>query len=165
MKAILILTGCVLAQTAQAEPLERLFHTPEQRVLLDTARKTMPMNAGGTAEAPSVPDLSLSGIVTRSDGQRSIWVNGRLEHGAVGTGAQERNQVQIRLPSGEVKLKVGQSIDPATGQVTENFRRPPPEPAIAKPAPPTAPIPPTVNKAPAPKARNEDADSDNPAAQ
>lgn len=153
MKAIFILIGCVLTLTVHAEPLGRLFFTPEQRALLDTARRTMPMNAGGAAEAPSAPDFSLKGIVTRSDGKRSVWVNGRVEQGSVRPGMQERNQVQIQLPSGEVKLKVGQSIDPATGQVTESYRRPPPEPGIAKPASPKAPTPPDGSKAPTPKVR------------
>jgi hypothetical protein len=161
MKALLILSGCVLTLTVQAEPLGRLFFTPEQRALLDTARRTMPMNAGSAAETPSAPDFSLKGIVTRSDGKRSIWVNGRVEQGVARPGAQDRNQVQIQLPSGEVKLKVGQSIDPATGQVTENYRRPPPEPAIAKPAPPKAPTPPAVSKTPAPKARDDDTENEN----
>ncbi len=165
MTAKIILVGCMLTLTAQAEPLGRLFHTPEQRALLDTARRTMPMNVGGAVETPSAPDLSLKGVVTRSDGQRSIWVNGHLEHGAVRLGAQERNQVRLALPSGEVKLKVGQSIDPATGQVTESYRRPPPEPSIVKPTPPKAPTPPSINKAPSPKAHDDDAEIDKSTAQ
>ena len=165
MKTIFIIAGCFLALTAQAESLGRLFHTPEQRALLDTARKTMPMNASGATEAPAAPDYSLKGIVTRSDGKRSIWVNGRMESGAVRPGTQERNQVQIQLPGGEVKLKVGQSIDPTTGQVTESYRRPPPEPAITKPTSPKAPIAPSVSKTPAPKVHDEDADPDKTTAQ
>lgn len=165
MKTAFILIGCVLTLTTQAEPLGRLFYTPEQRVLLDTARRTMPMNPSGADEAPAAPDLSLKGIVTRSDGQRSIWVNGRIERSRVRPGSQERNQVKLTLPGGEVKLKVGQTIDPATGQVTENYRRPAPEPALAKPVPPKAPTPPNINKTPAPKAHDDDADADKSPAQ
>lgn len=159
MKQILTLIGCVLTLAAQAESLGRLFHTPEQRALLNNARKTMPMNAVGEPEAPSLPDFTLNGIVTRSDGQRSVWLNDRLEYDAGRPGAQERNQVQVQLPGGGTKLKVGQSLDPATGRVTENYRRPPPEPAAAKPTPQTP------AKAATPQARDDDIDPDKPTAQ
>lgn len=168
MKRILILFSCTLTLIAQAEPLGRLFHTPEQRALLDTARKTMPMNTGNTGgetEAPSAPDFSLNGIVTRSDGKRSVWVNHHVEQDAAQPGAQHRNQIQVQLPGGAIKLKVGQRIDPATGQVTESFHRAPPVPPIVKPTTPKAPTPPDVHKTPAPKARDEDADFDKPTAQ
>lgn len=155
MKRILILACCTFALDASAEPLGRLFHTPEQRALLDNARKTMPMNVSGEEQAPSTPDFTLKGVVTRSDGKRSVWLNDRLEHGAGRAG----DPVQVQLPSGEIKLKVGQSIDPATGRVTENYRRPPPEPVAAKPAPKE------TGKAPAPKPRDEDSEADKPAEQ
>ena len=159
MKKILTLIGCVLTLAVQAEPLGRLFHTPEQRALLNNVRKTMPMNAVGEPEAPSLPDFTLNGIVTRSDGQRSVWLNDRLEYDAGRPGAQERNQVQVQLPGGGTKLKVGQSLDPTTGRVTENYRRAPPEPAT------TTPTPQTPTKAPTPKARDEDIDPDKPTVQ
>jgi len=166
MKRILILIGCALTLAAQAEPLGRLFHTPEQRALLDNARKTMPMNTSIESEAaPTAPDFTLKGIVTRSDGKRSIWVNNHVEYDAAQPSAQDRNKLQVQLPNGEVKLKVGQRIDPATGQVTESFRHPSPGPAIAKPTPPKAPTPPDVSKTRTPKTHDEDADLDKPATQ
>lgn len=149
MKRILILASCALVLNASAEPLGRLFHSPEQRALLDTARKTMPMNLSGEAQAPSAPDYTLKGVVTRSDGKRSVWLNNRLEHGAGRAG----EQVPVQVPGGEVKLKVGQSIDPATGRVIEGYRRPAPEPAAAKPAPEKS-----TGKTPSPKPRDEDSD-------
>ena len=149
MERIFILACCASVLDASAEPLGRLFHTPEQRALLDNARKTMPMNVGGEEQAPSAPDFTLKGVVTRSDGKRSVWLNDRLEHSAGRAG----EQVPVQLPGGEVKLKVGQSIDPATGRVTESYRRPPLEPA-AKPLPEKP-----TGKAPSPKPRDEDSDS------
>jgi hypothetical protein len=149
----LLLVCCSLALDAPAEPLGRLFHTPEQRALLDNARKTMPMNVGGEERAPSAPDFTLKGVVTRSDGKRSVWLNDRLEHGSGRSG----DQVPVQLPGGEIKLKVGQSIDPATGRVTEGYRRPPPEP-VAKPLPEKP-----TGKAPSPRPRDEDSDPDSDA--
>ena len=163
MKRILIL--CAFACAAQAQPLPgepgagqvkplgRLFYTPEQRTQLDTARKTLPLNVGGAEEAPSAPDFNLKGVVTRSDGQRSVWMNNHLEHGALKPGAQA--PMQVLIPGGEVKLKVGQSIDPATGQVIESYRRPPPVPLPTKITPPKAALSPELNK-PVPKVQDDD---------
>ena len=158
MKRMVMMFVCALPLMAQAE-LGRLFHTPEQRALLDLARKSGPVSAIGDPDAPGAEQgLSVSGIVTRSDGKRSTWVNGHLEHDAAITNKQDRTQVWVKLPGGEVKLKVGQSLDPATGQVAEGYRRaPPPEPAVSKPAPSKAPIKPTV--------RDDNAEPDQPATQ
>lgn len=164
MKRILILSSCVLSIAAQAEhPAEqmgRLFHTPEQRALLDNARKTTPINVGVEDETASAPNVTLKGIVTRSDGKRTVWMNNHPEHSVMQKGVQERNQTQVQLPGGQVKLKVGQHIDPATGQVIENYRRPPPESAAPKAAPAKAASPHTPNPSAAPKLRDENKDSE-----
>ena len=158
MKRMVMMFVCALPLMAQAE-LGRLFHTPEQRAFLDLARKSTPLNAIGESDAATTEQgLSVSGIVTRSDGKRSTWVNGHLEHDAAITNKQDRTQVWVKLPGGEVKLKVGQSIDPATGQVAEGYRRAaPPEPAVSKPAPPKSPT-----KSPL---RDDNAEQDQPATQ
>ena len=158
MKRMVMMFVCALPLIAQAE-LGRLFHTPEQRAFLDLARKTGPESAIVEPDAPSTEQgLSVSGIITRSDGKRSTWVNGRLEHDTAITGKQDRNQVWVNLPGGEVKLKVGQRLDPATGQVAEGYRRAaPPATAVSKPAPPKSPTKPPV--------RDDNADSEQPATQ
>ena len=161
MKRIVLILVFSYPLAAQADTLGRLFHTPEQRALLDLARKSTPLSASGEPDAASGQGLSVSGIVTRSDGKRSTWVNGRLEHDTAITNKQDRTQVWVKLPGGEVKLKVGQSLDPATGQVAEGYRRAlPPEPAATKPAPPKVPT-----KPPTPAARDDNAEPDQPATQ
>ena len=158
MKRMVMMFVCALPLMAQAE-LGRLFHTPEQRAFLDLARKTGPESAIVEPDAPSTEQgLSVSGIVTRSDGKRSTWVNGRVEHDAAVSGKRDGSQVWVKVPGGEVKLKVGQSLDPATGQVAESYRHaPPPPPAVSKPAPPKSPTKPPV--------RDDNADSEQPATQ
>ena len=158
MKRMVMMFVCALPLMAQAE-LGRLFHTPEQRAFLDLARKSTPLNAIGEPDAAtSEQGLSVSGIVTRSDGKRSTWVNGRVEHDAAVSGKRDGSQVWVKVPGGEVKLKVGQSLDPATGQVAESYRHaPPPAPAVSKPTPPKAPIKPRV--------RDDNAEPDQPATQ
>lgn len=164
MSRILILLFCVYALPAPADTLGRLFYTPEQRALLDLARKTAPLNTSGETEASGAQGFMVNGVVSRSDGQRSIWVNGHLEQSADRPGKHDRNQAHIKLPGGEIKLKVGQSFNPATGRVEEGYRRTPPtaalpEPASAKPAPAKLPA-----KTPTPDARDDNAEPE-PAAQ
>jgi len=158
MKRLLMMLICAWPLMAQAE-LGRLFHTPEQRALLDLARKTGPVSAIVEPDAPSTEQgLSVSGIVTRSDGKRSTWVNGRLEYDAAVSGKRDGSQVWVKVPGGEVKLKVGQSLDPTTGQVAESYRRaPPPAPAVIKPPPSKSPTKPPV--------RDDNIDPDQPASQ
>jgi len=139
---------------AQAESLGRLFYSPEQRALLEHARRTMPMQTGETAPTPSTPDYTLKGVVTRSDGQRSVWLNDQVQYGK--GKEQERNQVQVQLPSGSVQLKVGQTYDPDSGKVVESFRRPPPV-SQPVPKPPAARTP-----APNPREDERDAEKTNP---
>ena len=158
MKRLLMMFVCAWPLIAQAE-LGRLFHTPEQRALLELARKAGPVSAIVEPDAPSTEQgLSVSGIVTRSDGKRSTWVNGRLEYDAPVSGKRDGSQVWVKVPGGEVKLKVGQSLDPATGQVAESYRRaPPPPPAVSNPAPPKSPTKPPL--------RDDNAEQEQPATQ
>lgn len=154
----LLWLGLFACAAAQADSLGRLFHTPEQRAVLDQVRRGTPAGALAADNSPADGSgVTVNGIVTRSDGQRSTWVNGHLEHG----GGKESNSQRMRLPNGDVRLKVGQHIDPATGQVTESYRRPPPPAAPAKPeAPPPATQP--AKKKPT-EARDDDATTDDPA--
>lgn len=128
-----------------AESLGRLFFTPEQRAALDLARRTQPV-AGQGADAPS-DGVTLNGIVTRSDGHRTVWINGRPQPAGVAT-TRSPAAASIPLPGGggQVRLRVGQTLDPASGKVEEGYRRPPPAVApAAQPAdkpkdrPPPAP--------------------------
>jgi hypothetical protein len=159
MNRTLLLWFCVCALPAQADALGRLFYTPAQREMLDLARKTTPLNTNtGEAEPNVAQGFIVNGVVTRSDGQRSTWVNGHLEQSVDRSGKHGRNQAHVQLPGGEIKLKVGQSYNPATGRVEENYRRAPaaaqPERASLKP-PPKLPA-----KTPAPNTRDDNADTE-----
>ena len=71
---IAIASGALHAFPAQAEePLGRLFFTPERRQRLDRQRehKALPEQ-----EIQSAPALTIDGVVTRSSGRRTVWVNG-----------------------------------------------------------------------------------------
>lgn len=128
-----------------AEPLGRLFFTPAQRAALDAARAQRARGALATKseeEAQPVPEvITYGGMIRRSDGRTTIWINNRaLEEGAAGvaeiTGrARPDGSLLLQVPqSGRaVELKVGQSVELLTGTVEEGYaRRTPPKPE-AKP--------------------------------
>lgn len=116
---------------AHAEPLGRLFLTPEQRAALERQRhqKTAPKPQPVEPE-PETGSLSLNGIVTRSDGKATIWVNGAPYYDAASAGellalpaggedgaaASERREP--RRPS----VKVGESLNRATGKKADRLR-------------------------------------------
>jgi hypothetical protein len=127
-----------------ADPLGRLFFTPEQRAILDLSRRTQAASAQAPAE--SYEGVTLSGVVTRSDGKQTVWVNGQVQPPGEGASTRARDSASIPLPSGEgrVRLKVGQTLDPTSGKVEEGYRRPPkvtpPAPASSAPVPSAKPV-------------------------
>lgn len=116
----LVLLLLIAASTGirAAEPLGRLFFTPEQRAILERQRQAGLLETPG----PEGTALSLDGVVVRSGGRRTVWINGRPQHenetatgvgAAVATGQPGR----ARLVTGDTEaadLGVGESIDRAT---------------------------------------------------
>lgn len=127
-------SGTVLAEEAK---LGRLFFTPAERAALDTQRKLAGEMANRPVrkdtDAPKAPPpkmVTLNGVLRRSDGETTIWVNGQPVHEQfrdvdVMPGSISREGVAVQLPGSgrRVKLKVGQSVDSATGEVEESYRR------------------------------------------
>ena len=108
-----------------AETLGRLFFTPAQRNTLDAGKQL----AKPRQAAPNGPQAAtLNGVVTRSDGVPTVWVNGH----AVGGGTSAVNaspsasdpaaaRVELRGARNPVRLRVGQSFDRSTGKVVESY--------------------------------------------
>ena len=70
----------VLGTDACAAELGRLFYTPAQRTQLDTlrSRKNIAPPVPEVKDAPPVPDtLTYGGVVRRSDGRSTVWINNR----------------------------------------------------------------------------------------
>lgn len=103
---------------AAAEPLGRLFFTPERRAVLERQRQ-MNVQKVQTLEG-SV--MSLDGIVTRSSGKSTIWVNQRPQHenasrtGVTATVATKSPERAVLAPTDEqaASLRVGESINRGT---------------------------------------------------
>ncbi len=136
--ALLLAVG----DAAAAEPLGRLFFTPVQRAQLDAARsqKSRALLAPEPEAAAPVPEVvTYGGIVRRSDGRTTIWINDRpIDDGKaadrmpVTSRARPDGSVNLEVPqtSRSVNLKVGQSVEITSGSIEEPYAR---NPAIAKP--------------------------------
>ena len=160
MRTLLVLF-LLHASASYADELGRLFFSPEQRAMLDLSRNTRA--SAGQAVGDGYDGVTLSGIVTRNDGRRMVWINGQPQLVAPGGSA---SSATIRLPGGEgkVRLKVGQTLDPASGKVEEGYRRPPPV-ASPDPVPVAAPARKPAQNKPATNADDgpDDAPSNEPA--
>ena len=112
------------AVCAGAEPLGRLFFSPDERAMLDRMRQK---NGGSTVTATE--QVTLNGIVRRSSGKTTAWINqvpqneNETPQGiAVQQGKTSKPSALLLLPSGrQVNLKAGQTFDTTKGKVREGY--------------------------------------------
>ena len=146
MKRVAPLPALALALTLSAppviaaEPLGRLFFTPDQRASLDTARTKRTRNTVATEESaaekppppPQPEHVTYGGLVRRSDGKTTVWLNDRaVQDKDLGAGSSITGRIR---PDGSVTiqgaqsgrsvdLKVGQSAELLSGTVEERYTR------------------------------------------
>src|SRR5262245_4719478 len=122
------------ASAAASADLGRLFFTPAQRATLDSARKQkvrIEVSSDKEPAAEPVPqNVSVNGIVRRSDGKSTVWLNNRAitEKNAEGLNVSiNRNDSRVKLSVPErgrsVDLKVGQTVDIVSGTIEEGYSR------------------------------------------
>lgn len=128
LSVLLILVSLTSQSTQAAESLGRLFFTPAQRNSLDAGKKLK----DATAQAPvrrGPAVVTLNGVVVRSDGESTVWVNGRTV-GRNGTPSVKASastsdpaaaRIDLRDARNPVRLKVGQRFDRSTGKVKESY--------------------------------------------
>jgi hypothetical protein len=173
---------CACQPLAAQEGIGRLFTTLSERSALNQLRleaqfaqpqqeeTPAPQPEARVAEAdqgPAVSRLEINGIVRRSGGPSTVWVNGaQVERGRVSreglmvqAGRRARDGVRVELPSGlrTVRLKPGQAIDVTTGTLVDAFEARPDEDAASafEPLPDAAPgtsVPGLAGAVPAPGA-------------
>ena len=149
-----------------------MFFTPSQRAQLDVARTqrarttlaTEKTEEVVTTAAPVAQSITYDGVVRRSDGKTTVWLNSRPVNdkepaGAVVVGRiRADGGVTLQMPqSGRtVDLKPGQSIELLSGAVEEAFSRKPVTPLEPKPAAkPAAEAKPTAKPASPDRAAEE----------
>lgn len=118
------------------QAMGRLFLTPEQRSEMDAARRqvrNISFNLEREERAAPPAHLVLNGVVTRSDGKTTLWINDKIQGGeqmglAVPGRGKAMGMVSVTPPDARrpVLLKVGQSMDLGSGRVDEIYRRTPP---------------------------------------
>ncbi len=131
-----LLVGCLAVPAfADEPPLGRLFLTPEQRAALDNARRNriraeaLAAAADNKPKIPVAKSVTINGVVSRSDGESTVWVNGRPTDGETEDGMRvvispgTNSSVVVREPEKgrRVRLKVGQHADMVTGRVQEGY--------------------------------------------
>lgn len=106
------------------DTLGRLFFTPERRQALDRQRQ---FNIEEKQEAPEDPTLTINGVVTRSSGKRTVWVNGVAQNDeekpsgvTVIPNRKTPGKVIVRSSESVVgDAKVGETVNRSTGEATD----------------------------------------------
>ncbi|HJW04098.1 MAG TPA: hypothetical protein VJ548_12520 [Azospira sp.] len=125
LTTLLAATFLMSAPPAQAEdevPLGRLFFTRERRQALDRQRLDKVV-------APILDDdeplLTLNGMVRRSGGKPTAWINGRPQHAGdpgaiqIRPDATHPGKAKVATESGATVLRVGQSRIHGTGEILD----------------------------------------------
>lgn len=119
----LSLLGAGLAARADTPALGRLFFTPEKRAALDRQRE---LNLTQTREANSEgSSLTINGVVRRSSGRSTTWVNGTpINENLVlpGTAINPSKNAPAKVEIGEHQLKIGDSLNQGTGEKDDLLR-------------------------------------------
>ena len=142
MKVIsLFILTLLMHQYGFSEPLTlgRLFTTIDQRDYLDNLKnkKEIKHNNGDintdannqdNTERHDNTEITLSGIIIRSDGTEKIWINGKLisNNNSIDTMLDNNNSAIIHLDNSEnnpdtKKLKVGQKWRPNSREILESY--------------------------------------------
>jgi hypothetical protein len=125
---------CTAAVHAQEAGFGRLFYTPEQRAQLEQARRrniSAEDQAAEVASKPKTPrarNVVINGVITRSDGETVVWVNGKPVERETQDGMRvfpstAEGAVVVREPERgrAVRLKVGQRADLLSGKIEEGY--------------------------------------------
>jgi hypothetical protein len=137
---------------AQDPALGRLFFTPPERERLDQLRRTPPAptevaKQAAPPQAPPPPQphyVTVNGIVRRSDGESTVWLNNKPvqgEQASEGLVVTKPNRatapghVTLQVPESgrRVEIKVGQQVEVHSGTVLEAQQRPTPAAVVPKP--------------------------------
>jgi hypothetical protein len=130
-------------QPSPTPTLGRMFFTAGERSSLDQMRRRPTVAPAPEAvPPPPMPEyVTLNGVVRRSDGTTTVWLNDKPVQGqrsAEGlviapARANAPGNVTLRVPQTgrSVNLKVGQQLEVTSGQVQEGYRAPAPTTSAA----------------------------------
>ncbi|MGQ0657844.1 MAG: hypothetical protein ACT4NU_07085 [Chromatiales bacterium] len=132
----------------QAQELGRLFMTPEEREMLERLRAAPPRPPAPPVQPspvtvveppppeevlppPQVPPITVNGVVLRSRGDGTVWVNGQNTYegdfGDEHIRIDRPRSVAVPIDTPEhlpnVRLKPGQTYDPATNTIVDGYQQ------------------------------------------
>lgn len=117
-----------IAAYYEESSLGKLFSTPVQRQKIDAFRKGKSM--GVAREQISPTDIKVQGIVKRSDGASTVWINGKstLDSNYVGgvnvrlnSISDSSGKVTVGIKDKAVRLKPGQVWSEDTGRISDGY--------------------------------------------
>ena len=123
--AALALIGALAAPASAQDtvaPLGRLFFPPEQRQALDRQRQ---LDINARPELGTDPTLTINGVVTRSSGKRTVWINGVAHNEnrgdvVVTTPPHDPGQVVVHAAgSAPTKARVGDTVHRDGGEAAD----------------------------------------------
>lgn len=147
--ALAVLLVPAAAPAAEQERLGRMFFTPAQRASLDVARSqraraTLATESTEQEAAPAAQTITYGGLIQRSDGRTTVWLNNQAVHdnnpagaGAVVSRVRPDGSITLQAPQSarSVNLKPGQTVELQSGTIEEAYSRRPPAEPEAKPKP------------------------------
>ena len=106
------------------DELGRLFFTPERRQILDRQRE---LNIQETQAIPEEPTFTINGVVTRSSGKQTTWINGVPQNenetqSGIGVSTNRKQPGKVVVHTNELPLgntNVGDTINRNTGEATD----------------------------------------------
>jgi hypothetical protein len=115
-----------LSLPSSGEGLQRLFTTPQQRDELNELRKNP--HPGTEPPVPQPPPyITFNGLVTRSVGPTTLWMNNESSRFQEGFKVDEPQRQGLVVPiqlAGQrtgFTLKPGQTLNTLNGEIQENF--------------------------------------------
>lgn len=101
-----------------AEPLGRLFFSPEQRVALDQQRWEEPENG-----EPQENTIRFDGVVLRSSGRNTYWLNGKTQNEKrraiaeiVPGNSKTAPEARVPMPGAPIRIRIGEAVNPSSGE-------------------------------------------------
>ena len=121
---VLIALAAFMPQTQAEEKLGRLFLTPERRATLEQQRQ-FNLQEQKTLEGATI---RLDGVIVRSTGKKTIWINGQAQHDNSSLGVEAdiapNDPGRAKLTEGnenQTSLRVGQKINRATKEINDGL--------------------------------------------
>ena len=115
---IMLVLPYASAMAAEEPELARLFNTPQRRAQLDELRRrNVPIQRPATT--PVTQNIRLDGIVRRTSGPTTVWINGERLLGDLSVQALDDNSYRINVHGDAVpNIRVGERarrISPGSG--------------------------------------------------